>query len=268
MLHVHRRLGPESDIVKTARIIQCTAYICTLCVVSHSCMVSGSGYSWNWDIDLFLVLQYWDIEWRWHLLKKSRCWDVSLTSSRHRWLKCVNSHQALRWTQQCRDSRKPWERWASRCRNRAQKTWESVSQRRTHLAKTSATGTSRSMDTRVRSTLPIRPCWTQRENHQQWWWRLHHTNSSPQACCTFSRCSQRKEHGKSWGKHGNNGFEAYRHLCLMYGTSAQEGSTRLFVQTMTYKLGSKIEDMEDRLNEFLELVTRYDEANGTDRVPD
>ena len=26
--------------------------------------------------------------------------------------------------------------------------------------------------------------------------------------------------------------------------------------------------MEDRLNEFLELVRRYDEANGTDRVPD
>ena len=26
--------------------------------------------------------------------------------------------------------------------------------------------------------------------------------------------------------------------------------------------------MEDRLNEFLELVRRYDEANGTDPVPD
>ena len=31
---------------------------------------------------------------------------------------------------------------------------------------------------------------------------------------------------------------------------------------------SKIEDVEDRLNEFLELVRRYDEANGTDPVPD
>ena len=37
---------------------------------------------------------------------------------------------------------------------------------------------------------------------------------------------------------------------------------------MTYKFGSKIEDVEDRLNEFLELVRRYDEANGTDPVPD
>ena len=33
---------------------------------------------------------------------------------------------------------------------------------------------------------------------------------------------------------------------------------------MTYKFGSKIEDVDDRLNEFLELVRRYDEANGTD----
>ena len=66
----------------------------------------------------------------------------------------------------------------------------------------------------------------------------------------------------------NNGFEDYRQLCLMYGTSDQEGSTLLFVQSMTYKFGSKIEDVEDRLNEFLELVRRYDEANGTDPVPD
>ena len=69
-------------------------------------------------------------------------------------------------------------------------------------------------------------------------------------------------------KAGNNGVEAYRQLCLMYGTSDQEGSTILFVQIMTHKFGSKIEDVEDRLNEFLELVGRYDEANGTNHVPD
>ena len=69
-------------------------------------------------------------------------------------------------------------------------------------------------------------------------------------------------------KAGNNGFVAYRKLCLMYGTSDQQGSTGLFVQIMTYKFGSKIEDVEDRLDEFLELVRRYDEANGTDSVPD
>ena len=61
---------------------------------------------------------------------------------------------------------------------------------------------------------------------------------------------------------------AHRQLCLMYGTSDQEGSTGLFVQTMTYKFGSKIHDVEDRLNELLELVRRYDAANGTDPVPD
>ena len=54
----------------------------------------------------------------------------------------------------------------------------------------------------------------------------------------------------------------------MYGTSDQEGSTGQFVQIMTYKFGSKIEDVEDRLNEFMELVRRNDEANGTDPVPD
>ena len=69
-------------------------------------------------------------------------------------------------------------------------------------------------------------------------------------------------------KAGNNGFEACRQLCLMHGTSDQEGSTGLFVPIMTYKFGSKIEDVEDRLNEFLELVRRYDEANGTDPIPD
>ena len=31
---------------------------------------------------------------------------------------------------------------------------------------------------------------------------------------------------------------------------------------------TKIEDVEDRLNQFLELVRRYDEANGVDPVPD
>ena len=36
------------------------------------------------------------------------------------------------------------------------------------------------------------------------------------------------------------------------------------MQIMTYKFGSMIQDVEDRLNEFPELVRRYDEANGTD----
>ena len=68
-------------------------------------------------------------------------------------------------------------------------------------------------------------------------------------------------------KAGNNGFEAYRQLCLMYGTSDQEGSTALFVQSTTYKFGSKTEDVEDRLNEFLELVRRYDTMRRTVLIP-
>ena len=36
---------------------------------------------------------------------------------------------------------------------------------------------------------------------------------------------------------------------------------------MTYKFGSKIEDVENPLKEFLLLVRRYDEVNGTDPVP-
>ena len=54
----------------------------------------------------------------------------------------------------------------------------------------------------------------------------------------------------------------------MYGSSDHEGSTGLFVQIMTYKFGSRLENVEDGLNEFRELVRRYDDANGTDPVTD
>ena len=93
----------HTDVLSSSRIAQKTILIlvhsalCTRFASFPTLAWLRSRYSWNWDIDLFLVLWYSDIEWRWHLLKKSRCWDVNLTSSRHRWLKCVNSHQALRW---------------------------------------------------------------------------------------------------------------------------------------------------------------------------
>ena len=48
-------------------------------------------------------------------------------------------------------------------------------------------------------------------------------------------------------KAGNNGFEAYRQLYLMYGTSDHEGRTGQFVQIMTYKFRCRIEDVEERL---------------------
>ena len=55
-------------------------------------------------------------------------------------------------------------------------------------------------------------------------------------------------------KAGNNSFEAYRQLCLVYGTSDHEGSTGLLVQIITYKFGSRIKDVEECQNECLELV--------------
>ena len=90
-----------------------------------------------------------------------------------------------------------------------------------------------------------------------------HEQQSATLLCLLTMLTQ-KGARKVVRKAGNNGFEAYRQLCLMYGTSDQEGSTGLFVQILTYKFGSKI---EDRLNDFLEL-RRYDEANGSDPVPD
>ena len=54
----------------------------------------------------------------------------------------------------------------------------------------------------------------------------------------------------------------------MYGTSDHEGSAGPFVQIMRYMFGCGVEDVEERLNKFLELVGRYDAANGTDPVPD
>ena len=58
-------------------------------------------------------------------------------------------------------------------------------------------------------------------------------------------------------------------LLYLLTVLTQKGArTGLLMQIMTYKFGSRIEDVEDRLNEFLELVRRYDEANGTDPVLD
>ena len=58
---------------------------------------------------------------------------------------------------------------------------------------------------------------------------------------------------KAVRKAGNNDFENHRQLCLLYGTSDHEGSAGLLLQIMTYKFCFKIE-------EFLELVRRYDEG--------
>ena len=184
------------------------------------------------------------------------------------WSKFVNNRRALRWTQRWQDSPKPWEQWDSRCRNRAQKTWGSGSQSRTHLAKTLTTGIftfngyAGTLDSAYPALLK-----TARQSPTVVMATPPHEQQSPTLPYLLTMLTQ-KGARKVVRKDGNNGFVAYRQLCLMYGTSDQEGRTGLFVQIMTYKFGSKIGDVEDRLNEFLELVRRYDEANGTDPVPD
>ena len=65
-------------------------------------------------------------------------------------------------------------------------------------------------------------------------------------------------------KTGKNRFVKNTQTCLMCGTSDKEDNTGLFVQIMTYEFGSEIDDVEDRLKEFLELVRRYVEGNGAD----
>ena len=187
-------LEPKSDHEKIAHIIHCAQRIWTRFVLCPTLAWQRSWLSWTCGV-----------EWWWHPLKKLRCWDVHSMSSLHEWKKFVNSRRTPRWTQRWQDSRKLRERWESRCRHRAERTWESESQSRTHLVKTSTTGTSRSTDTRVCSILLSPPCWKQRDNHQQWWWRLHHMNIT-----MLTQKGARKVVRNA----GNNVFEAYRQLCF------------------------------------------------------
>ena len=67
---------------------------------------------------------------------------------------------------------------------------------------------------------------------------------------------------------GNNGFEAYRQLCPDV-RNVRSGRPHGTVHTNhDIQVRFQVEDVDDRLNEFLELVRRYDETNGTDPVPD
>ena len=94
------------------------------------------------------------------------------------------------------------------------------------------------------------------------------TRTAARDIAVFHHDAHREKSAKVVRIARNNRFQACSQLCLMYGTSDHEGCTGLFEQSMTYKFGSKIEVVEGRPNEFLELVRRYDEANGTDPVPD
>ena len=51
-----------------------------------------------------------------------------------------------------------------------------------------------------------------------------------------------------------NGFEAFRQLARVYGSADQDGTTGLFVQTMTFKFGNRVEEVEECLSEHIELA--------------
>ena len=65
-----------------------------------------------------------------------------------------------------------------------------------------------------------------------------------------------------------NGLEAFRQLSRTYGSADKEGTTGLFVLIMTFSFGERIDQVEERLNEFVELAQRYDSVNDLDPVPD
>ena len=193
---IHRRLGPKSDRRENNSHLCAQRTLHPCCVDFHACMVAEP---------LFLELGYWFI-----LGIAVLRYRVSMASAQEvemlrRQLDELTT-QMIEVRQQSTST--AMNAAVSGLAEAVRTIGQSVSkptpedmrvenQSRTHLAKTVTTGTSRSTDTRVRSILPILPCWTQRDNRQQWWWRL---NSSLQHCCVSSRCSHRREHWKWWEK--------------------------------------------------------------------
>ena len=62
---IHRRLGPESDHVKQP--VSSTVHSALAPVLRGFPHLTGSGAGYPG------IVICWDIEWRWHLLKKLRC---------------------------------------------------------------------------------------------------------------------------------------------------------------------------------------------------
>ena len=108
------------------------------------------------------------------------------------------------------------------------------SQNRTHLSKTFATGTSRSTHVRVHSILPLNTA-------KQPPTVVVATPLHEQHSATLWYLLTQEGALKVLRKTGNDGFGAYRQLCLMYGTSDQEGNTGLSVKITTHKFGCKKE---------------------------
>ena len=261
-------LGPSRIEEKTILILVHSAILYPFCVCLPRLHGSGSGYPGIVILFLFLVLWYWNIEWRWHLLKKSRCWKRQLDELMAQMIE-VRQQSSSTATSAA----------VSGLAEAVRTMGQSVSKPRPEdmrVGKPEPCALGKDFDNwdftfnGYAGTLdPAYPALlkTARQSPTVVMATLPHEQQSATLMYLLTMLTQQGAR-KVVRKDGCNGFEAYRQLCLVYGTSDQESSTGKFVQILTYKFGSKIEDVEDRLNEFLELVRRYDEANGTDPVPD
>ena len=63
-----------------------------------------------------------------------------------------------------------------------------------------------------------------------------------------------------------HGYEAYRRLSRHYGTATAEASTGILLQILRFSFGAKLDEVEERLAEFTQLVDRHDQVTGLDEV--
>ena len=63
-----------------------------------------------------------------------------------------------------------------------------------------------------------------------------------------------------------HGYEAYRRLSRHYGTATAEASTGILLQILRFSFGSKLDEVEERLSEFTQLVDRHDQVTGLEAV--
>ena len=85
----------------------------------------------------------------------------------------------------------------------------------------------------------------------------------------LSRLLTKRSHKLLRSCESNNGLEAYRQLCLNYGSETDEkGTTGLMFEIISFKFGSEIGEVADLLTEFKLKIKQHDEAPSTEPVPD
>ena len=187
-------------------------------------MVAGAGYPEIGIVILFLILQYWDIKWRWHLLKKLRCWRRQLDELTAQMIEMRQLSsgltEAVRTVGQSVSKPRPEDMRVGKPEPYAPgKDFDDWDFTFNGYAGTldpaypALLKTARQSPTVVMATPP-------------------HEQQSATLLYLLTMLTQ-KGARKVARKAANNGFGPYRQLCLMYGKSDQEGSTGLFVQIMT-----------------------------------